>query len=42
MEAGEIEEDLRNISFGSTEALHESRDLRKFTDLLEVIELVSA
>jgi len=42
MEADEIDEDLGNISFGSTGALHESRDLRKFTDFLEVIEIVSA
>lgn len=29
MGADEIDEDLGNISFGSTGALHESRDLRK-------------
>lgn len=40
MDALEIDEDLGNVSFGSTGALHESRDLRKFY-LFEVIELVS-
>jgi hypothetical protein len=28
MEADEVDEDLGNVSFGSTGALHESRDLR--------------
>lgn len=29
MEAGEVNEDLGNVSFGSTGGLHESREIRK-------------